>query len=234
MLSKWLHDVSSALHARVSSLTGWDDTGYLFGEDWDFRVKENMPHGDVIVLWCGLLREAMQIRHGGAFAVVPSAIKAPIDIKFPLAPHDLGGELIDVWKSHCSVYKGEIRREIERNVEDKRVRTHRLLSARRCVAALSATDGCVVIDRELVVRGFGGSIKLERSAEELRPIIHLPTGATISRDDLLRPFGERHKSAYYLCHQVPNSIVFVLSQEGDLRVFASDDSNVYFAENLHP
>ncbi len=62
----------------------------------------------------------------------------------------------------------------------------------------------------------------------------LQTQREVPRDELLKPFGERHKSAFYLCQQVPGSIAFVISQDGDLRIFASDEKRVYFADHVHP
>jgi hypothetical protein len=60
------------------------------------------------------------------------------------------------------------------------------------------------------------------------------TPEEVSEAELLRPFGQRHKSAYSLCKQVPNSLAFVLSQDGDLRLFSSDESTVYLDDLLHP
>ncbi len=44
--------------------------------------------------------------------------------------------------------------------------------------------------------------------------------------------GTRHRSAYRLCKILPNTIVFVISQDGDLRVFFSNDTDVYSFESL--
>src|SRR5262249_10845212 len=101
------------------------------------------------------------------------------------------------------------------------------------VGALSATDGCVVLDRTLTLHGFGGSIEIKEDSCESKKVLHLQESGEVS-PQLLATFGERHKSAYRLCQCVPGTLAFVISQDGDLRVFSSDDDAVYFADRLYP
>jgi DNA integrity scanning protein DisA with diadenylate cyclase activity len=56
----------------------------------------------------------------------------------------------------------------------------------------------------------------------------------LAEDQLLARFGHRHRSAFLLCKAIPNAIAFVISQDGDLPVFSSDDRHVYCDENLSP
>ena len=101
------------------------------------------------------------------------------------------------------------------------------------IGRLSSADGCVVFDRRLVLHGFGGSIDTDLTGVELGVCFDLATKKDVSAEELLKSFGERHKSAFALCRKVPNAIVFVISQDGDLRVFASDtEGRVFFASNL--
>jgi hypothetical protein len=60
------------------------------------------------------------------------------------------------------------------------------------------------------------------------------TSAPLLEEQLLPRFGHRHRSAFLLCKAVPNAIAFVISQDGDLPVFSSDDRHVYCDENLSP
>ena len=55
-----------------------------------------------------------------------------------------------------------------------------------------------------------------------------------SEEQLLARFGHRHRSAFLLCKAVPDALAFVISQDGDLLVFSSDDRHVYCDENLSP
>jgi hypothetical protein len=229
----WLYPLSRELLERYRQHPDWDRE-HLAVAELEFAPEHLVPQVDVSLLWSWVLREALRLKHGGALVIVPDADQAPIDLKFPLQPHDLRNVLAETWLSLCRLWKAITKDDVQRCAEDKRVRTHQLLSTIRSVGALSGTDGCVVLDRNLVLHGFGGSIKANRQGPELRKCIDLETEAEVPRDELLRPFGERHKSAYYLCHEVPGSIAFVISQDGDLRVFASDEGRVYFGNHLHP
>src|SRR5207245_1148581 len=118
--------------------------------------------------------------------------------------------------------------------EGKRLGVHRWLERLDSLGRLSATDGCVVFDRDMKVHGFGGEINNDLSGVSPLRCFDLTTKQDLPAEELLRPYGNRHKSAYALCRKVPNAIVFVISQDGDLRVFASDETTVYFASRLQP
>jgi hypothetical protein len=193
---------------------------------------------DLKFMWSRVIREAVRMRHGGALVVVPDVKTSPIDLKYRLQPFDLGGELRQTWLSLGRVLrrldtKGD---QVVDALETKRQQTHKLCAASRTVGHLTATDGCVVLDRKLTVHAFGGSInKVEQDLPPKR-CVHV-TGKEEHESDeakLLQPFGERHKSAYNLCKQLPNTLAFVISQDGDLRLFASDETTVYLYDLLHP
>ena len=74
-----------------------------------------------------------------------------------------------------------------------------LISKARSLANLGKVDGCVVVDRQLQLRGFGGKIGFD------------------NRDPV--EGGMRHNSAHWLCQVVPGTIAFVVSQDGDLTVY---------------
>jgi hypothetical protein len=91
-----------------------------------------------------------------------------------------------------------------------------------------------VLDRKLNLYAFGSDITAREGPTKRCIRVVGQTQEDVAEDDLLRPFGQRHKSAYRLCKQVPHSLAFVISQDGDLRIFASDESPVYFYDLLHP
>jgi hypothetical protein len=198
----WLHEVSIALFDRASHRSGWDpERGFL---DKPMLVHKS-PHPDVAVLWSWILREGMRIRHGGAFVIIPEAKQARIDIKFQLKPFDLGNEVIDLWLWHCRLFTSESKSELETSVEGKGSQLNRLFALRRSIGALSATDGCVVFDRKMVLHGFGGHIENRPLRDLSRTYIDLSRNEEVSRDKLLSRYGERHGSACNLCEQVPGS-----------------------------
>jgi hypothetical protein len=52
----------------------------------------------------------------------------------------------------------------------------------------------------------------------------------ISEDDI-RSFGARRRSAIQLCRACPEAMAFVISQDGDLRIFVRRDDGVRFYDN---
>jgi len=102
------------------------------------------------------------------------------------------------------------------------------------LAGLSSIDGCVVLDRSLQLLGFGGEIRVDYKKVQNAPrtLRNLKTGQLTPEHELER-MGTRHRSAYRLAKVYAGIIVFVISQDGDLRIFCSDDSNVFGFEGLH-
>jgi hypothetical protein len=141
-----------------------------------------------------------------------------------------------VWQ-HLKVNRadGMISGSVIDALEHKRQQTHKLCSAGRSIGHLSGTDGCVVLDKSLVISGFGGSIRVDNAPLSKRCLeIIGKEEREIEESILLLRFGERHKSAHNLCKRVPGTLAFVISQDDDLRLFTSDDTTVYCYDLLHP
>lgn len=102
----------------------------------------------------------------------------------------------------------------------------------RRVADLASVDGCVIFDRELRVHGFAARIA-SRTNDHALTLRNAKTGDAIGAEKL-RGLGTRHRSAIDLCRSVPNAIAFVVSQDGELRVFCSDETGAYGFEGLSP
>src|SRR5262249_37444828 len=128
------------------------------------------PHDDVSFAIHRILREAVRNRHGGAFAILPNVSSALKDryirtISYQIEPLDLGKELFSGWVAVCRVWnamKGHP--ELHNVVNAERIASHRWLAVLDAVSGMASADGCVVIDRGLVVYGFGGSINADDMA----------------------------------------------------------------------
>ena len=59
-----------------------------------------------------------------------------------------------------------------------------------------------------------------------------PTGNLLSVNDVHKRRGTRHRSAFELCERVPNTLAFVISQDGGVRAFSNDDEHVYLSGPL--
>jgi hypothetical protein len=222
-VDRWIEALTRDLAARCSA----EDPA------WDTRPF-TVPGADVRALWSHVLREAVRLRHGGAFVVVPHPRLAPIALKYPTEPLPLGGELAELWLSLARARHLLGSSLAAEALELTRVRRHQLWSTAASVGQLSAQDGCVVLDRQMTVHGFGGTIETAAAASSAHTYADSRTNAPLAEEQLLARFGHRHRSAFLLCKAVPNAIAFVFSQDGDLRVFSSDDRHVYCDENLSP
>jgi hypothetical protein len=222
-VDRWIEELTENLTARCSA------------EDADWNVQPfTVPGADVRALWSHVLREAARLRHGGAFVVVPDPRRAPVELKYPTEPLPLGRELAEMWLALARarhLFGSSLAAEA---LELARVRRHQLWSTAASVGQLSAQDGCVLLDRRMTVHGFGGTIEAEAKASAARTYADSRTNAPREEEELLARFGHRHRSAFSLCKAVPNAIAFVISQDGDLPVFSSDDRHVYCDENLSP
>jgi hypothetical protein len=239
---QWLSEFSEELVAELEAHHEYTlDTQIVSNYRSAVERLGRCPHDDVTFIIHRILREAVRMRHGGAFAFLPDVPGARKDghlstIAYPIAPLDLREALFTTWVAVSRVWKAIKGDPAVHNVVNaQRLAIHRWLSLLRAVGGMSAADGCVVMDRRLVVHGFGGSINAGQMASGLdRPCHDTTTNKDVLARELLARFGQRHRSAYALCANVPGSLVFVVSQDGDLRIFSSDQERVYFAADILP
>jgi hypothetical protein len=222
-VDRWLEELTQELTARCTAQD----------REWNAR-RLIVPGADVRVLWSHVLREAVRLRHGGAFVVVPDPARAFIQLRHPTEPLALGDELARLWLALAQAHRLLGDNLSAEALEQTRVLRHQVWSTAASIGHLSAHDGCVLLDRRMTVYGFGGTIDAEAAALSGRVYADSRTKAFLAEDPLLSRFGHRHRSAFQLCKAVPNAIAFVISQDGDLPVFSSDDRHVYCDENLSP
>jgi hypothetical protein len=207
-------------------------------EDWRHDVGgPDLAVVDLVILWSRVLREAVRMGHGGAFVILPGGLHdARISAKYPLHEFDLGEGLRRTWCALCTVKRAMESKnypDLVDHLEYKRQVVHKLCSASRSIGQMSATDGCVILDLQLKLHGFGGKIHVTDAPARTCYRVVGDTQTKLSANDLLLPFGQRHESAFRLCAAVPHCMVFVVSQDGDLRLFLSSDDAVYLYDSLH-
>ncbi|NJD55855.1 MAG: hypothetical protein FIA94_05545 [Nitrospirae bacterium] len=83
------------------------------------------------------------------------------------------------------------------------------------IAALSATDGAVVMTKRQDLLGFGGVISGKMNEGEM--ITHaLDLEGRLTRKEHIE-VGTRHRAAYRLCHALHATLAIVISQDGKAR-----------------
>jgi hypothetical protein len=116
----------------------------------------------------------------------------------------------------------------------RRSQFHVALSA---AAGLSEVDGCVVLDRGLRIHLFGGKIRSSggngRAAVKSLDLRDWYS-REVSIEPAVRKLGTRNQSACDFCREHPQAFAFVISQDGDLRVYCSDNDAAYAFEALAP
>jgi len=186
--------------------------------------------------WSRVLAAAIDNHHGGAFVVIPGIGKPEdfdIRCKYP-AQMRFGDDIRQFWESCVSHAAARDEQERERAIHAWNWRRAAVFTKADILAGLSSVDGCVVLDRNLQVLGFGGEIRVDNQRVQTAPraLRNLKTGQLTPEDELER-MGTRHRSAYRLAKVHAEIIVFVISQDIDLRIFCSDESNVFGFDRLH-
>ena len=227
-VSELWQDFASRVVGRVAAKRG-DDARQFFG---GIATLADFTHK----AWSRVLSRAMERRHGGTFIVLPGSGR-PEDFEINCTYGTgiaFGEDIHDFWDTcieHFFAKDSDAREQADHAWNWRRAS---VFAKADIVSGLSAADGCVVLDRDLRVGGFGGEIVVDparatRAARELR---NLKTGEPMPESELDR-LGTRHRSAYRLVKAHPGVIAFVVSQDGDLRMFTSTQDDVFGFDRLH-
>jgi hypothetical protein len=187
-------------------------------------------------IWSRDLAAAIDRLHGGAFAILPSEGSLEgfhIRCKYPVEMH-LGDDIPEFWKSgvHYAKARDDGQREAATHAWSWRRAT--LFTKAEILAGLSSVDGCVVLDRNLQVLGFGGEIRVDdRKVQAATRALRNFRTDQLTPEAELEQYGTRHRSAYRLAKVHPGTMVFVISQDGDLRIFCSNEKDVFGFDHLH-
>jgi hypothetical protein len=98
------------------------------------------------------------------------------------------------------------------------------------VSLLSRVDGLVLMNSDLEVRGFGVEITCTKKPMEVFVAEDL-YAAELRKVDY-NHFGTRHRSMMRYCAQVPGSLGFVISQDGDIRAMIQIEGELIIWDNI--
>jgi len=205
--------------------------------------------GDLIAVWSAVLSATVDLGHGGVFVVLPTGCigdrsqiernyrircKYKIDVELGKAFIQYARAIAGVWqfqfdnreKSLAPGCMQEYRRlhNVFVNAEES------LKDTIRTVAGLSSTDGCVVLDRSLTVRGFGGEIR-ESNDQAVRPLYRGNSDEEIPEEEV-DSYGMRHRSACRFSQWYEDVFLFVVSQDKELRLLHSDETRAHRWDSL--
>lgn len=207
-------------------------------------------------LWVGTLSRVLlgvqSYGHGGAVLLVEHHGPEGLNVKYELpygrllgALRGLGAARIRQSHARDRLWRGYLLTEdredlpVDLHLEEGLSQTaearalNEITGCVRFVASLSQVDGCVVLDQDLAVGGFGVEITVR---EEPAPVFR--AGDAEGSAHLLRPveydhFGTRHRSVMRYCWRFPGSVGFVVSQDGTVRAVARRGDQLLLWESIH-
>jgi hypothetical protein len=95
------------------------------------------------------------------------------------------------------------------------------------IAALSTTDGAVVLTKRFELLGFGAEIHCD--GVEITQIAHaLDLEGSHTELELVTGLGTRHRSVYRLCHELQDCLAIVVSQDGAVQFVRWKDGFVTY------
>ena len=95
------------------------------------------------------------------------------------------------------------------------------------IAALSATDGAVIMSKRHELLGFGGVFSGD--IDKVGTVNHaLDSEGNLTEPELSEGVGTRHRAAYRLCHELHDVIAIVISQDGNVRFIKWHNDSVTY------
>ncbi|MDB5345172.1 MAG: hypothetical protein JWP89_3549 [Schlesneria sp.] len=174
-----------------------------------------------LYVWATMMADVINSPHGGAFLIVPHRECSCVEPRF-LAK----GNLFHAFKSTIMTLARRAGENFSEGRKQWLLQREHLLRVARMYGKLSATDGAVLFDSELSLCGFGAKIVVTAPKLSLHDAI---TGRQLDEGG---GGGMRHSSAAELVRAVPGAIAFVISQDGDLSAFYSDNTRAYRLPHL--
>lgn len=208
-LEAWMNDLAEELHAELLE----DGLGTLP------NTSKSILREFASQLVIDTLSRVAEGGRGGALVVVDDRAETPaqIDVK----RRARGGEglraaLLRFMRAgrRCAVDP------TPEAVRDWLVRYRELEESRNAFSRLFNVDGCVVVTKRLLIRGFGGTIKPLSD-----PYIRGWRAPHRDRFEMkLADLGHtRHQSAARFCGTVPGSLAFVISQDGPIMMMLGEE-----------
>lgn len=156
---------------------------------------------------------------------------AIVHITASLADNNLLQEEVRTYKRKKQDIPSVLHDEYNNNELDIEDSHNEMIGAVRFVSSLSCVDGLVIMSPHLIVRGFGAVI-----TEKTQPdsVSISKTSRPSSNSQKIDPnhFGTRHQSMFSYCLKHPESLGFVVSQDGEIRAIKNVNGQVMMWENI--
>ena len=220
------------------------------------HIYNDRPHWDSSLssYWisslCRLLLRIQNYRHGGAILITPDNSFTGLNMKYQIDYARLRIALetraiatIQETFASDKIFEDYLDQDAdEMPVElylDETVNSNELTESRSeldgtiwFISLLTRVDGLVLMNPNLEIKGFG----VEITYYEEPSAIFVAGNRNGTKNGLRKinynHYGTRHRSMMRYCAQVPNSIGFVISQDGDVRVITQSNGKLIMWENI--
>lgn len=172
--------------------------------------------------------------HGGTFVVLPNGVFEMLSFQDIIIPNyhtsqlDITSAICEFYNSSQEYLEGKRQSVMDPTMIKWSEARRTLLELVEAIANMANIDGCVVLDRQLHIKGFGGRIISERGLKRCVEVNPVELGE--EQEISITKFGTRHGSAFNICCKYPGTLAFVISQDGDLRVFYGSEHQVLMWE----
>jgi hypothetical protein len=217
---------------------------------YDLEPKEveelnSLVYLNVIEAICRILLRIKNYGHGGAI-MITKEFTEDVKIKYKLKYNRINRSIKHIVSSISdSEVLDEHIKEFKKKGKEIPIALHNdcnnselyledsyneLFGAIRFVSSLSCVDGLVLLSPLLTVNGFGTVI----TEKKLPEFVHISKGSSPSRITKIKPehYGTRHQSMFSYCHKHPDSIGFLVSQDGEIRAVKSVEGKLVMWENI--
>ena len=219
-------------------------------EEGDLNKESDFSDFKYITFFERILNRIREKFHGGTLIIIPDEIstddvrfKDSFIIKYPcqhssldiLADEQVQDDLLNGLLSKLT-FDNEISYD---EFSEYRSREWKLEEAQEGVkraawfiSSLSAVDGAVIITDSLRLIGFGVEITaVSPNLKTVKVITDFTTNVGEIRS--IEHFGTRHRSAFRFCSNVENSVAFIVSQDGEIRVTKRVGSELLVWSNIN-
>ncbi len=200
---------------------------------------------------CRILMNIQQYRHGGGLLITPEPEPTNVQVKYKLhydrlpqalvamvqhqlTKNSLAGEVND----HCvNPQQDYLPCQLHENLVTHRrqleMRKNEALGCVRFIASLSRVDGFVMLDRSLVVHGFGVELRADSSLSDIWLAGDTRAQPRLMRTTHLEEYGTRHRAMMRYCYETPGTLGFVVSQDSDIRAMMRIGDKLVLWENIN-
>ena len=208
--------------------------------------------GELLMRWlnsiCRILMSIQQYRHGGGLLITPETTLDALNVKYKIrydrllkslhsmvesqflaSPAGLAAERAGDDAGHVLPYairaEGATQRELGEHKNE-------VLGAIRFIASLSCVDGFVLLDRQMVVYGFGVEVRTDNLLSDIHVARDSHADPKLLRPAELMQYGTRHRAMMRYCYDKPGSLGLVVSQDGDIRAMTRIADMLVLWENI--